>query len=159
MQSIEENKQLAPLKLVIPGKFYDCQIYRGKLYVWTLDGSVQVYNWNKIVNHIVMPKFQVRLPFVFGFLEGNFLYNKRVAYVFWEESYRSLLLNQYQSLVNKSVIISAEELATAKLQELDLPMSELPIDTEVYANNIYFTIDTGLFRRVLHLQVLKDCLS
>lgn len=150
MQSIEENKQLAPLKLVIPGKFYDCQIYRGKLYAWTLDGSVQVYNWNKIVNHIVMPKFQVRLPFVFGFLEGNFLYNKRVAYVFWEESYRSLLLNQYQSLVNKSVIISAEELATAKLQELDLPMSELPIDTEVYANNIYFTIDTGLFRRVLH---------
>ena len=34
MQPVEKNDlQLAPLKMVIPGQYYDCQIYRGKLYL------------------------------------------------------------------------------------------------------------------------------
>ena len=151
MQPIDNtNIQLAPIKLVIPGRYYDCQIYRGKLYLWTMDGSVQVYNWNKLINSIVMPKFTFRLPFVYGYLEGNFLYDKKVACVFGEKDYQSVLLKQYQHLANKSVDLSLDELASAKLQELDMPMNELPIDTEVYANNVYFAVDSGVYRRVLH---------
>lgn len=151
MQPIENtNIPLAPIKLVIPGRYYDCQIYRGKLYLWTMDGSVQVYNWNKLINCFVMPKFTFRLPFVYGFLEGNFLYDKKVNCVFSENDYQSVLLKQYQSLSNKLVDLSSDELAAVKLQELDMPMNELPTDTEVYANNMYFAVDSGLFRRVLH---------
>ena len=151
MQPVENTYiPLAPIKLVIPGRYFDCQIYRGKLYLWTMDGSVQVYNWNKLINSFVMPKFTFRLPFIYGFLEGNFLYDKKVNCVFGENDYQSILLKQYQSLSNKLVDLSSDELAAVKLQELDMPMNELPTDTEVYANNMYFAVDSGIFRRVLH---------
>ena len=151
MQPVENNKiHQAPLKIVIPGRYYDCQIYRGKLYVWTMDGSVQVYDWNRLINHVVMPKFQVRLPFVFGFMEGNFLYNKKVAYIFGEESYNAVLLQQYQNLASQSIVLSLDEMASSQLQEIDIPLSELPTDTEVYANNVYFAVDKGIYRRVLN---------
>ena len=154
MQPVENNKiRLTPLKIVIPGHYYDCQIYRGKLYLWTMDGSVQVYDWNKLINHVVMPKFQVRLPFVFGFMEGNFLYNKKVAYIFGEECYNTVLLQQYQNLASQSVYLSPDEMSSTKLQEIDMPLSELPTDTEVYANNVYFAVDSGIYRRVLHNSV------
>jgi hypothetical protein len=151
MQSVKSNNMpLSPLKIVVPGHFYDCQIYRGKLYLWTMDGFVQVYDWNKLVNYVVMPKFTVRLPFVFGFMEGNFLYNKKVSYIFGEDVFHSVLLEQYQSLANQQIVIAAEDLAKAKLQELNVPLNELPIDTEVFANNLYFAVDSGIYRKVLH---------
>lgn len=150
MQSINNNMLLAPLRIIIPGRYYDSQIYRGRLYIWTMDGSVRVYDWNKLVNSVVMPKFKVRLPFVFGFMEGNFLYNKKVAYIFGEDDYHSVLLRQYQNLACQPVTISLDELTSTRLQELNMPLSELPSDTEVYANNVYFAVDSGIYRRVLN---------
>lgn len=151
MQPIEnKNIQLEPLKIIIPGRYYDCQIYRGKLYLWTMDGSVRVYDWNKLINCIVMPKFQVRLPFVYAFMEGNFLYNKKVSYIFGEDDYNKVLFKQYQGLVNQSIDLSLDEMVTTCLQEIDMPLNELPTDTEIYANNVYFAADSGIFRRVLH---------
>lgn len=151
MQLVDSvNTPLAPLKIIVPGSYFDCQIYRGKLYLWTMDGSVRVYDWNRLINHVIMTKFQERLPFVFGFMEGNFLYDKKVSYIFGEEGYSSVLMKQYQSLYNQTIVITSEELSTAILQELDLPLNELPTDTEVYANNVYFAVDKGVYRRVLH---------
>lgn len=151
MQPID-NKTLRidPVKIIITGKYYDCQVYRGRLYLWTMDGFLKVYDWNKVINQTIIPKFKEKLPFVFSFMEGNFLYNKRVSYIFSDEAYRSVLLNQYKVLVNTPVTISAEELEKTCLYQSNIPMNELPIDTEVYANNLYFALDDGLYRKVIH---------
>lgn len=151
MQSID-NKTLRidPVKIIITGKYYDCQVYRGRLYLWTMNGSLKVYDWNKVINQTVIPKFKEKLPFVFSFMEGNFLYNKKVSYIFSDEAYRSVLLNQYKVLVNTPVTVSAEELEKSCLYQGNIPMNELPIDTEVYANNLYFAVDDGLYRKVIH---------
>lgn len=151
MQPINiKTPRIDPVRIIILGKFYDCQIYRGRLYLWTMDGALKVYDWNKVINQTVIPKFKEKLPFVFSFMEGNFLYNKRVSYIFSDESYRSILLNQYQVLENTPVIVRTEELEQSRLYQGCIPMNELPIDTEVYANNLYFAVDDGLYRKVIH---------
>ena len=142
--------KVEPIRIIIPGNFYDCQIYRGYLYLWTMRGSVDVYDWNKLLNIKIIPRFSVRLPFVFGFMEGNFLYNGKVSYIFSEDKYNSLLLDQYNELVNNTIEISNEELEFARIQEIDLPFNELPTDSEVYANNLYFALESGIYRRVLN---------
>lgn len=151
MQPID-NKilRIDPVRIIITGKYYDCQMYRGRLYLWTINGELNVYDWNKVINQTVIPKFKERLPFVFSFLEGNFLYNKRVSYIFSDEEYRSILLHQYKVLVDTPVTISADELEQSRLFQGSIPMKELPIDTEVYANNLYFAVDKGLYRKVIH---------
>lgn len=151
MQPIDNKKlRIDPVRIIITGKYYDCQMYRGRLYLWTMNGELIVYDWNKVINQTVIPKFKERLPFVFSFMEGNFLYNKRVSYIFSDEAYRSILLNQYKVLVNTPVTISVEELEQSRLYQGSIPMNELPIDTEVYANNLYFAVDNGLYRKVIH---------
>ena len=151
MQSIDvKTPKIDPARIIIAGKYYDCQIYRGRLYLWTMDGSIKVYDWNKVINQTVIPKFKEKLPFVFSFMEGNFLYNKRVSYIFSDEAYRSILLNQYNVLVDTPVTISTDELEQSCLYQGSIPMNELPIDTEVYANNLYFAVDDGLYRKVIH---------
>ena len=30
---------MQPIKLTIQGDYYDCQIYRGRLYLWTFNGE------------------------------------------------------------------------------------------------------------------------
>ena len=150
MQSINNFPRIDPIRIIIPGKYYDCQIYRGYLYLWTMNGTVQVYDWNKLLNTRVIPRFPVRLPFVFGFMEGNFLYNRKVSYIFSEEDYHSLLLNQYNDLLNKTIEIIKDELEFARIQQIDFPLNELPTDSEVYANNLYFALDSGVYRRVIN---------
>jgi len=118
-----------------------------------MNGEIKVYDWNKVINQTVIPKFKERLPFVFSFMEGNFLYNKKVSYIFSDEAYRSILLNQYKVLVDTPVTISAEDLELSRLYQGNIPLNELPIDTEVYANNLYFAVDNGLYRRVIHTGV------
>lgn len=145
-----KTPRIDPVRIIIIGKYYDCQMYRGRLYLWTMDGSIIVYDWNKVINQIVIPKFKEKLPFVFSFMEGNFLYNKRVSYIFSDEAYRSVLLKQYKVLIDTPVTISVEEMEQSRLYQGGIPMNELPIDTEVYANNLYFALDDGLYRKVIH---------
>lgn len=139
-----------PIKIVIKGCYYDSQIYRGRLYLWTLEGVLEVYNWNKLINTFVIPKFKERVPIVFGFMEGNFLYDKKVSYFLTDDSFNSLLLKQYKELETKPIEITAEALNATRLYKEDVPLQELPVDTEIYANNVYFALEKGLYRKVLH---------
>lgn len=141
---------VGPIKIVIKGYYYDCQIYRGRLYLWTLEGTLEVYNWNKLINTFVIPKFKERIPIVFSFMEGNFLYDKKVSYFLSDNRISSLLLKQYKKLELKDIEITTDALITTLLYKDDVPLRELPIDTEIYANNVYFALEKGLYRKVLH---------
>ena len=40
------------LKVIVPGEFYDSQIYNGRLYLWKIDGSLITIDWDKLVGKI-----------------------------------------------------------------------------------------------------------
>ena len=44
---------MQPIKITLKGDFYDCQIYRGRLYLWTFDGALKVYDWNELVQSFI----------------------------------------------------------------------------------------------------------
>lgn len=159
MQSVGNSPRIDPVRIIIPGNYYDCQIYRGRLYLWTINGAVQIYDWNKLLNTKVIPNFSIRLPFVFGFMEGNFLYDKKVSYIFSEKSYNFILLKQYNELLHAKVEILKDDLESSILQQIDLPFNELPTDTEVYANNIYYALDSGIYRRVINSGLSEKAIS
>ena len=43
---------MQPSKITILGDFFDCQIYRGRLYLWTLSGDIYTYDWNGIIGSL-----------------------------------------------------------------------------------------------------------
>lgn len=39
-------------KISIKGDFFDCQLHRGYLYLWDMDGMLSVYSWQNILNEL-----------------------------------------------------------------------------------------------------------
>ena len=37
------------LKLTLPGDYWDVQIYRGRLHLWTMAGSILTLDWERLV--------------------------------------------------------------------------------------------------------------
>lgn len=40
------------MKYIIKGDFYDCQLHKGLLYLWDMDGYLSLYNWEEI-KHVI----------------------------------------------------------------------------------------------------------
>jgi hypothetical protein len=157
---------MQPIKLCIEGDFWDCQIYRGRLYVWEMNGSMAVYNWDEIVNSL---KCQVEddLPIDCAFTRGNFLYGHQLRELFNYKTFKLYLEERFREYADKRFLIENSQLKNFEIIRLDNPFKELPTDTEIYKNNLYAVTDLGLSKITIHgsrnnyvgkrLTKLSDC--
>lgn len=81
---------MQPVKITLRGDYYDCQIYRGRLYLWTFDGTLKVYNWNDLV-HSFIRKETDKIAMTFCFLDGNYLYKSSLIELFKDSDFNELL--------------------------------------------------------------------
>ena len=81
---------MRPVKIIIKGDYYDCQIYRGRLYLWAFDGNLKVYDWNELVRSIVK-KDTDKIAMTFCFLDGNYLYKNSLIELFRDIDFKNLL--------------------------------------------------------------------
>ena len=63
-----------PAKITIEGNYWDCQIYRGRLYLFTMDGAIKIINWNKLIESIKLEN-GINLALMYAFKSGRDLYN------------------------------------------------------------------------------------
>lgn len=140
---------MQPAKISIKGDFIDSQIYRGRLYLWTMDGSLCTYNWNNIVDSLFQDD-KDSLAYTFTFKDGHYLYKHSLTEIFRDEDFRNLLLKKMNTVSSKVHVISQNQLNKHLISIQDIPGGEIPTDTEIYKNNLYFINDNGLFRSTAH---------
>lgn len=103
-------------RLSIIGDFFDCQLYGGRLYLWTFNGSLQVYNYKAIIREWVR-------MYHGGLTSHCVLYENG-------ESHMS---------------IGPEMLQRCLLYERDYLANEFPTGTEVLSSGLYESNAKGLF--------------
>lgn len=140
---------MQPAKISIIGDFIDSQIYRGRLYLWTLEGTLCTYNWNEIVDSLFEDEKE-ELAYTFIFKDGHYLYKHSLTEIFKDEDFRNLLLQKMNVVSSKVHIIKPSQLNKFLIQEQDVPGGEIPTDTEIYNSNLYFINDNGLFLSTAH---------
>lgn len=140
---------MQPAKISIIGDFIDCQIYRGRLYLWTLDGTLCTYNWNDIVDSLYDDDKE-KLAYTFTFKDGHYLYKHSLTEIFEDADFRELLLRKMSVVSSKTHIIRPNQLKRFLIQEQDVPGGEIPTDTEIYNSKLYFINDKGLFQSAAH---------
>lgn len=140
---------MQPVKIIIKGDYYDCQIYRGRLYLWTFNGALKVYDWNKLVNSFIKKETD-KIAMTFCFMDGNYLYKSSLVELFKDNDFRKLLLRKFSRLENTVFQLSEKQLAGYLLGEQDTPSGILPTDTEIYSNKLYFIHEKGLFSSSTH---------
>ncbi|RZJ44150.1 MAG: hypothetical protein EOO19_12235, partial [Chryseobacterium sp.] len=140
---------MQPVKISIKGDFYDCQIYRGRLYLWTFDGDLKVYDWWQIVNSLIKTETD-KIAMTFCFLDGNYLYKQSLLELFKDKDFRKLLLRKFDRINNKSFNISEKQIEKFLIGNQETPTGILPTDTEVYSNKLFFIHEQGLFTSSAH---------
>ena len=140
---------MQPLKITIQGDYYDCQIYRGRLYLWTFDGELKVCDWNEIVYSFIKKETD-KIALTFSFLDGNYLYKTSLIELFKDKDFKKLLLKKFKGVENKSFTITEKKLDKYLLGKQDTPSGILPIDTEIYSNKLFFIHEQGLYSSSAH---------
>lgn len=140
---------MQPVKITIKGDYYDCQIYRGRLYLWTFDGDLKVYNWNDIVQSFIK-KDPDKIAMTFCFLDGNYLYKSSLIELFKDVDFKKLLLDKFSKIEKPVFQLSEKQLEKFILGQQETPTGILPTDTEIYSNKLYFIHEQGLFSGSAH---------
>lgn len=145
---------MQPVKLTIPGDFWDSQIYRGRLYLWDMENALRVYDWDALV-HSLLENERGRLALLCSFTRGDYLYHVDWSLVFGDQDVRHLLQSKFQELATRQLVIAPHTLSAHLLLHQDNPFGAMHDDSEIYINHLYGLNEAGLSSVEVHHQRRK----
>jgi len=149
---------MQPLKITIYGDFWDCQIYRGRLYLWYTDGSVGVYNWDRLVETTFSNRVD-QVVLKCAFTRGDYLYGNELSLLFRDADFKKDILKKFLKASQKDLSIQVKMLKNFEYSKQDDPMKELPTDTCIYGNTLFVINDLGLYSASIHKKDMKFGIS
>ena len=136
---------MSVLRVTIPGDYWDVQIYRGKLHLWTMSGSLITIDWDHLVDAIAegtISPLAVRI----GLAQGAALYGEQVTPLRTEPEFYDWLVTLFNAQAEESIAVGSRLIAEATLDEQDNPLHDLPVDTEIYDRKLYAATDRGIWK-------------
>lgn len=129
-----------PIRLVIPGAFWDSQIYSGELYLFGLSGELWTISWDKLVAGLPIPP-QLRIAGDLALLGNHCLYENGARLLLSDPDISRLLLEKFRHLgalppweVNASA---------ANIEDNPLPFPHS--DSAVHYHTLYVGASDGLY--------------
>ena len=140
---------MQPLKISLLGNYYDCQLYRGRLYLWTFEGELRIYDWDQIVEKVIERNGDW-LTFLYGFKDGRYLYNSKTKRLFEDKEIKEIVIRRYSTSCRRKHVLTEKDVEDCLIGRQSTPSSSLPIDTEIYNSVLYYSTEKGLFSATAH---------
>jgi hypothetical protein len=90
------------LKFVIHGSYYDSQIYSGRLYLWSNEGSIITIDWDRLIESVEIES-RLKLALRCAYVQSEYLYGKDFKVFFQDEEIKKVLQQKFSELSEKSV--------------------------------------------------------
>lgn len=135
---------MQPLKITIHGRFWDSQLYKGRLYLFDLEGSLQQLDWNELVQSIHVPE-RCRLALECGFQRSDYLYGDRWEKLFSDPEVAQLLRSKFEELQKQDLTIDTDSLSTLVGTREETPFPYAHNDSLIYKDQLYATSQSGVF--------------
>lgn len=132
------------LKLIIPGSYYDSQIYSGRLYLWSNEGSIITLDWDRLIESVDVPD-HLKLALCCAFQRSEYLYGDRWSLVFQDTEIKTILQRKFQELAEKPIEFSKEDLDRFTIRKQDNPFPFPHADCVIYSNTLYVGSQSGVF--------------
>lgn len=140
---------IKPSKICIPGDYIDCFIYKGRLYLWTFNGDIEIYNWDELIDSIFGNE-KSKLAASCAFCRGDYLYNPDFSMFFENREIKDTILNQFGYLSNSDIILDKSQMEAFLRGRQENPTKELPVDLGIYKNKLYTADQTGIYSLTTH---------
>lgn len=135
--------------ITIKGNYFDTFIYKGYLFLITLDKEFVVLDWNKVVRQIIPTNNH--LGYLCAFTNSNYLYEKHFHTMFNDEEIKKVIVGRFDEIENALI----EEASVFKAKE-SFFLDYLPNDLGVYNDYLYYCNSHGLFRTKLRISNAKE---
>ena len=89
------------VKIIIPGSFWDSQIYSSYLHLFLDDGSIAILDWNNAINNLIQDNQNIAIALRVAFLDGNLLYDRKTQYLLSNEEIKGVVDGQFKELLYK----------------------------------------------------------
>ena len=136
---------MQPIKITIPGRYWDSFVYNGRMYLWDLDGSVQTIDWDRLISEWSVISRQ-RLALQCAFSMSDYLYKNDVRRLLGDLDIQKTMEDKFEQLVCESLIIGTRRFESYRLGQQDNPFPFPHSDLEIYQRNAYVAGPSGVTR-------------
>ena len=134
---------MSPLKLIIPGRYWDSQIYRGRLYLFGMDGDILTLDWDRLIENLPVGD-DLRLPVRSAFRRSDFLYGVAATGILDDPEFKDIMRRRFRILSEAPIELSRREIETTTLgrqaNRFPFPHS----DSEIYHRHLYVSSRSGV---------------
>jgi hypothetical protein len=137
------------LKIIIPGNYYDSQLYSGQLYLWTLDGALAVFNWDKIVKGLIdTVSPELRFAAYCILQQSEYLYKGEMQLLLKDPEFTNLLKRRFENLSTTPFQLSEQTLERTQVGrgKYSNPFPFPHADSNIYRSYIYVASSEGINR-------------
>jgi hypothetical protein len=134
---------MQPLRLILPGAYWDSQIYAGRLYLFGLEGDITTLDWDAAIAQWPIAR-HLRLALIAGFLRSDFLYGAELFALFQDPEIREILQGKFHAMADKPLVMTSEQLSRCTIGRQDNPFPFPHADTEIYDRVLYVGGSSGL---------------
>jgi hypothetical protein len=147
------------VKIVIPGEYWDSQLYSGHLYLFGDSGELTVIDWIKVINNILSNDANLTMAAHTAFLESNLFYEKGAQCMLQDPSINKIVLNQFESLAKMNLQLDLRDIDSSYILEKDNPLPFPHVDSEIYYQKLYVSLKEGVFYSECSGKTIKDNLT
>jgi len=134
---------MQPLKLTIPGEYWDSQIYAGRLYLFERTGDIRTLDWDRMVHdwHIQPP---LRIALECAFLRSDYLYGDRWSLLFSDAEIKSLIIRKFSELGEKHLELSGADVEKFSIRRQKNLFPFPHSDVAIYRKNMFVVSPSGV---------------
>lgn len=129
------------LTVIIPGEFYDSQIYDGRLYLWKIDGSLLTVNWDVLVGKIGGVPEDLNTALEFALQHGDDLYGNPLMQ---DTDVSNLVRAKFERLAEFELVVRKQDLANYIISHQDSPLPFPHADSLIHYKTIYTGGQSGV---------------
>lgn len=135
---------MQPLRLTVPGEFWDSYVYRGRLYLWRMDGSLAVLDWDRAIT--MLSTEADRLVLTCAFTRGDLFYLRTMWQVIFEDpDVQALIKQKFRTAAVNDIVVDPGALAAFEIGRQDSPFGLLHDDVAMYGSTLFALTERGLF--------------
>lgn len=131
------------LKLTIPGSYYDSQIYEGRLYLWSNNGSIITIDWDYLIESIEVPP-HLKLALTCAFQRSEYLYGNHWKLIFEDIEIKTTIQRKFQELSKSPIEFSEGNLRKFFIKEQNNPLNFPHADCTIYNKTLYVGSQSGV---------------
>ncbi len=135
---------MPPLKLIIPGRYWDSQIYRGRLHLFGMDGDILTLDWDRLIENLQV-RDELRIAVRSAFQRSDFLYGVAATGIFHDAEVREIISRRFHDLSQAPLELSRQEMNRTAVGQQDNLFPFPHADSEIYSRRLYVSSRAGVF--------------